>query len=534
MLNTMEKLNSYKSTLQFRDTEADPPRLELNIKWQDMSHVLVSISDRLGQLKRLVLFERSEVNALVWSGFSNSQQFFIQVYGLKESTPTNPAQHPPATVYSVEAGEKVVLSCVSGFQVFFTERVDVDLRGGQHYSSRDKLTDILKTEGELLMEVEEKPHLDPETGDKPPVDYILKPTVSSRRAAHMCVVLCERNKKEYVVMSSADNTCIPLLPVCESRTNYKVKAIKIKDCQAYSFDQPSPVCYLYKPHKSTQILPIKTCMSKVELQQLKAMAVNFCRINSRRPGKYNITQFYRNEPEDYYTNIMSNRGGVMEKYIKDNNGDPYSAINHNINGLFFSGSLDTRTKNPPDFSYFGDTRLFIPAEELFTPDTRMYFADFFCHNKVHYVTAVVTKRGSSEDRFCDERLIELDLKDNPFFTIKEHTEGATHHLGHLAGLSSSFQSLSVSHGYAASTLRHPSPYHVPSHQNVVRKTFRMVSVNKFHVEFLYTEDVDIKGLIRRCGEGNVYFKQVRGLGVSKADGIPKNPNCPICNLPPKA
>ncbi|XP_046558135.1 uncharacterized protein LOC124267267 isoform X2 [Haliotis rubra] len=530
----MENFNSYKSTLQFRATKADPPRLELNIKWQDMSHVLVSVSDRLGQLIWLVLFERSEVNALVWSGFPNSRQFVVQVYGLKESTPTNPAQHPHATVYLVEAGKKVVLSCVSGFQVFFTESVDVDLRGGQHYSSRDKLTDILKKEGELLMEVEEKPQLDTVTGHRPPVDYILKPTVSSRRAAHMCVVLCERNKKEYIVMSSADNTSIPLLPVCESRTNYKVKAIKIKDCQVYSFGQPSPVCYLYTPHKSTQILPIKTCMSKEELQQLKNMAVNFCRINSRYPWKYNITQFYRNKPKHYYTNIMSNRGGVMEKYIKDNNGDPYSAINHKINGLFFSGSLDTRSMNPPDFSYFGDTRLFIPAEELFTSDTRMYFADFFCHNKVHYVTAVVTKTGSEEDRFCEGRLIELDLKDNPFFIIKEHTEGDAHRLGHLAGLSSSFQSLSVSHGYDGSYLRHTSPYGVPSHQNVVRKTFRIVSVNRFHVEFLYTEDVDIKGLIRRCGEGNVYFRHVQGLGVSKVDGIPKNPYCQTCNLPPKA
>ncbi|XP_067675037.1 uncharacterized protein [Haliotis asinina] len=527
----MENYNSYKSTLQFRDTKADPPRLKLNIKWRDMSHVLVNVSDKHGQMKQLLLLERSKTNALIWSGFSISEQFVVQVYGLKESTPTIPSRHPPTTVYSVEAGKKVVLSCVSGLQV----REDVDLRGGQHYYFRDKLIDILKTEGKLMMKVEEKPHLGTQTGHRPPVEYVLQPTVSSRSAAHMCVIVCERSQKEYVIMSSHPvRTTIPLLPICESRTNYKVKAIQLNDCQVYTSDQPSPVFYSYTPHKSTEMFPIRTCMSKEELQELQNRAENFCRFNSRYPGKYNITQFYRNKRKHYYANIMSNRGGVMEKYIKDNNGDPYSAINHKINGLFFSGSLDTRTMNPPDFSYFGDTRLFIPAEVLFTSDTRMYFADFFCHNKVHYVTAVLTKRSSEEDRFCEDRLIELDLKDNPFFIIKEHTERAAHRLDQLAGLSSSFQSLSMSHGYAGSYARHISPYNMYSHQNVVRKTFTMVSVNRFHVEFLYTEDVDIKGLTERCGQGNVYFRQVRGLGVSKVDGIPKNPHCPICNLPPKA
>ncbi|XP_046332187.2 uncharacterized protein LOC124115306 [Haliotis rufescens] len=567
----MENHNSYQSYLEFVTTEADPPSLKLTIKWHDMSKVLVTVSDQLGQLKRLTLFERSKVNRLRCSGFSNSEQYTIEVFGLRQSTPTNQVRPSPATVYSVEAGKKVVISRVSGLQ----ERVEVvDLGVSQYHFFSDRMIDMLKTQDLLLMEVKERSQLDnnyqklpgpsdSEAGHRPPVDYILQPATYSSCTASLCVVFCEGSQKEYVVMSSTPvSTGIQLLPVCRSRTKYRVRAVGLKDYQVYRFDQPSPVCYLYECHESTKAFSIKTCMSKEELQQLKTMAVTYCRSKSRYPGKYTIKQFYRNKPVHYYTHIMSNRGGVMEKYIKDNNGDPYSAINKKINGLFFSGSLDARTRKPPDFSFFGDKRLFIPAEELFTWDTRMYFADFYCHNVVHYVTVVVTKKESAEDRFCEGRLIELDLKDNPFFTIKEEPsyialDGTSYQdlgdtsylyrkpfsmhdrLAQQTGLMSTehfvsamYQPPSRQVRQLASSLGECTASYSRSGGRVAKKTFTMVSVDEFHVEFLYTEDVDIRGLQSRCGEGKVYFEYVctRGRGQSRTEGIPKKASCRTCNL----
>ncbi|XP_046332196.2 phytanoyl-CoA hydroxylase-interacting protein-like isoform X1 [Haliotis rufescens] len=511
-------MNLYETKLILISSVTDFPFLELNIKWRDNFHILIAVNNHLGTMEQMCLFKRSSLLVYRWYGFSRGQEHTIQGYGLQVSP--EQAGSPQVSSYSVEATDNVVISPASNPQ----ERIKtMDLRGKIHQFTPGKMINMLGAQDVLEMEVVHKA----------PLDYSLKPTGPSDSKAGLCVVFCERSQKEYVVMSSAPVSAgIPLLPVCRSRTNYKVKVVGLKLYKKYTFGQQSPVCYQYEACRKSSVISIKTCMSKEELQQLKTMAVTYCHSKSRNPGKYTIKQFYRSKPERYYTHIMSNKGGVMEKYIKDNNGDPYSAINKKINGLFFSGSLDTRTRKPPDFSYFGDKRLFIPAEELFTWDTRMYFADFYCLYETHYVTVVVTKTGSAEDRFCEGRLLELDLKDNPFFTIKQGTGSAANNPGYgqLSGLSSTFGSLSMSQGYS----HHASPYSLPSRQNAVQKTFTMVSVHKFHVEFLYTEDVDIRGLERRCGEGRVYFKSVQGLGESKKDGIPKNTNCPVCNLGAKA
>ncbi|XP_046332200.2 uncharacterized protein LOC124115314 isoform X2 [Haliotis rufescens] len=447
---------------------------------------------------------------------------------LKDNPATGAVTDPMVASYTVEAFERISIP-QSGEP---EERVRVlDLAGGNHFGFLT-MKDLLKSQEVLEMEVEHKP----------PLDYSLKPTGPSDSEAGLCVVFCERSQKEYVVMSSAPVSAgIPLLPVCRSRTNYKVRAIGLTNNKGHTFRQLSPVCQQNTPCGSSNIIPIKTYMSKEDLAKLQEKAETYCRNHALTPKKYPITQMYRNKPISYFNGIMYNKNGVMEKYLKDNNGDPYSAINNKISGLFFSGSFDTRETNPPqrppNFSYFGEIRLFVPAEELFTSDIRMYFADFFCHYKVHYVTVVLTKTGSDDDKFCEERLIELDLQTNPFFTV---TENVPHRRNEMP-VSPNSDENSVSRDDSHPASEEPSSTETPmarpaspsyTIQEVVQKTFTMTSVNKFHVEFLYTEDVDIKGLTEKCGGDKVYRRTVlvRGNGRSLPEGIPKKASCGTCNL----
>jgi hypothetical protein len=47
--------------------------------------------------------------------------------------------------------------------------------------------------------------------------------------------------------------------------------------------------------------------------------------------------------------------GIMEPYMKDNNGDQASPINGAIKGLFFAARVDRISGLPPQQSPFGDT-----------------------------------------------------------------------------------------------------------------------------------------------------------------------------------
>jgi hypothetical protein len=103
----------------------------------------------------------------------------------------------------------------------------------------------------------------------------------------------------------------------------------------------------------------------------------------------------------------------MEKYIKDDNGHSSSPINGKnllnwhlfqlnlgeIRGLFFSGQL-VHGKFP-EKSPFGDTLFYINPNVLFSPEnTNLYFADFYCTGKFHYVTVVLCRKNSSTDMYC--------------------------------------------------------------------------------------------------------------------------------------
>lgn len=192
---------------------------------------------------------------------------------------------------------------------------------------------------------------------------------------------------------------------------------------------------------------------------------------------------YRNKPPKYFEDILLNRGGIMEVYVKDNSGDPGSPINGRIHGLFFMASVQrgSQTGEPDRWSAFGSCRLCIPVEELLLTAPRLYFADFYCmrSNKRHYVTLVMTKPGSSADRFCADRLLSLKVvypNCNPF--LFEDFCGQ----------------------------------------------FRVSAKNNLYVEVLYTEDIDVRD--HKLDHGVKTF----GKGRSTKGGRPKNVNCDKCSL----
>ena len=94
------------------------------------------------------------------------------------------------------------------------------------------------------------------------------------------------------------------------------------------------------------------------------------------------------------------------------------------------------------------------------------------------MTLVVTKMGSVTDVFCSNKLRSLDIYDNEFFKLD------------LSGNAFVADSKAV------------------------------------QVEILYTENVDVSHALRN----GAYFTSVKCLGTSNPDGIPKNPECNVCNL----
>ncbi|XP_041375299.1 uncharacterized protein LOC121388131 isoform X2 [Gigantopelta aegis] len=226
-------------------------------------------------------------------------------------------------------------------------------------------------------------------------------------------------------------------------------------------------------------------MSIKKLKTLKEKAANY--MSRKKHGMYIISHLYRNKPPAYFHNIMNLQDGIMETYRKDYNGDPACSINNAIDGLFFSTGLDRKTRQPPEFSFFGAKRLHVPAQWLLNDNTNMYFADFYCHYQNHYVCVVVAEKGSRTDIFCQSKLLQLDPYENPFICRKRHP------------ILTEYQAVYVT-----------------------------VAV---YVELFYTEDIDIGSMFKRY-PSVVYFTRVTpvGRGKSKKYGIPKNKNCKICVL----
>ncbi|XP_050410291.1 phytanoyl-CoA hydroxylase-interacting protein-like [Patella vulgata] len=197
-----------------------------------------------------------------------------------------------------------------------------------------------------------------------------------------------------------------------------------------------------------------------------------------------IPYLYRNKPSNHETMLKAEETGIISKYLKDKNGDQASSINEKIKGLFFSASANKKTKQPQEFSYFGNYRIMIKPE-LLLPGLNLYFADFYCQGekKQHYVTLVLTTPDSLEDRYCRDRLVKLDINNNNFLYYQKKI------------------------GY--------------------RVTKAML------VEVLYTEDVDLTKLrSKKSGfvEQIIPNRNVLGRGQSKPEGIPKYTSCDKCNL----
>ncbi|XP_050395753.1 phytanoyl-CoA hydroxylase-interacting protein-like [Patella vulgata] len=270
---------------------------------------------------------------------------------------------------------------------------------------------------------------------------------------------------EYIELTTTYTNEIPCvnLPFREA-VNYKIYRLSLSGNK-------------YHVTKTSDQSQFITYNSKDNVHRFHDMALSFIRYSGTMPIPY----LYRNKPSSHPTIIAVKETGIMTKYDKDNNGDQASSINHNIKGLFFSASMDKDTGQPQTWSFFGDYRILIPPEHLL-PGLNLYFADFYCNQKAHYVTLVLTKPGSVEDVYCKPRLIELDINNNKF--------------------------LYYDRGF----------YYTTSERNL-------------WVEVLYTEDVHVDDMssVDKLSEKTTSVKGKQGQ--SKPDGIPKNKLCETCNLP---
>jgi hypothetical protein len=173
-----------------------------------------------------------------------------------------------------------------------------------------------------------------------------------------------------------------------------------------------------KTRLATGLLPFKAIFSMSEINELYNLAVKFT-------GKEALQQFkylYRVKPEVYWQDIEARTHSVMEKYVKDANGHRASPINGEIRGLFFSGEL--WNGHFPPKSPFGDRRFFINADRLIPPDKiSLYFADFYCNRKPHYVSIICCVKGSKTDLFCKKHIKQLNFYENPYLRVEACSGG---------------------------------------------------------------------------------------------------------------
>ena len=182
------------------------------------------------------------------------------------------------------------------------------------------------------------------------------------------------------------------------------------------------------------------------------------------------------------------RTGVMERRLKDESGDPASPINSRLEGMFFSAKVRPGSTHgtPEEKSAFGDTRLLVEAEVLLSKAENLYFVDFYCmrSRKTHYVTLVMTRPGTRPDRFCIRKGLKPlsieDDDDNPFLFEDDRRE------------------LRVATGVI--------------------------------VELFYTRDIDLWRMLDRRDCEIIPDIKLFGKGITTKGGIPKDPNCLICNV----
>lgn len=220
----------------------------------------------------------------------------------------------------------------------------------------------------------------------------------------------------------------------------------------------------------------KAVFSHDEMQMLYKKALDFV-----GTAMHSFHVLYRCKPKIYYDDIHFRCGGIMEKYLKDNNGQAASSINGAISGLFFSARLSP-DGSLPTHSPFGNVRMRIQAFHLLDPTRiNMYFSDFYCNYITHYVTVVICEKHSETDLFCMQRLIKLAPDSNPFLKI---------------------------------VIRPP----------LFEPEF-WVNKNVW-VEIYYTENVPLT-----LGTFDTII--ATGAGTSRVGGLPHNKQCQLCNLYPQ-
>ena len=192
------------------------------------------------------------------------------------------------------------------------------------------------------------------------------------------------------------------------------------------------------------------------------------------------TYFYRDKSKDYYEYVYGKREGIMEKYEKDCHGDPANPINGQISGLFFSATMDKIYGGPLRCpSIFGEIRVKIEPGLLLNDNTNLYFADFYCIYRSHWVQLVIAENHTPADETCRKLLIKLNKYDNPFLYI-------------------SFNDRKI-------------------------KVLHSMHVS---VEVFYTADVNLKSYTT----DNISFESIECTGHSRISGKKKNQNCLKCNI----
>ncbi|MCP9265944.1 Phytanoyl-CoA hydroxylase-interacting protein-like [Dirofilaria immitis] len=223
-----------------------------------------------------------------------------------------------------------------------------------------------------------------------------------------------------------------------------------------------------------------TCMKAVfsadEMQALYKKSLDFV-----GTVMHSFRFLYRCKPKIYYDDIQFHRGGIMEKYMKDNNGQAASSINGAISvcaGYIYRSIFSARLLpdgSLPTHSPFGNVRMLVPAMTLLDPArVNMYFCDFYCNYITHYVTVVICEKHS-------DRLIKLAPDSNPFLRI---------------------------------VFRPP----------MFEPEF-WVNKNVW-VEIYYTENVPLNW-------GRFDAITATGAGTSRVGGLPHNKQCQLCNLYPQ-
>lgn len=208
----------------------------------------------------------------------------------------------------------------------------------------------------------------------------------------------------------------------------------------------------------------------LEFQELYRRAFNFTEYitsNTFKPCHY----IYRNKSPVYFNKIFNENDGIMTVRIKTLNGSPQNHINGEMKGLFF-----TARSIPHSSSVFGSRRLFIQTDYLINEQMCVYFEDFYCNKSNHKVTLVVTETGSILDNYYKEKMIMLNMFNNPFLKMTQY-------------------GLYVS--------------------------------NNINVEIFIAVDINIKEAMMK---GVAFFKDVQAVSEKTPYPYYKNKHCKICNI----